>query len=106
MFSAATVWPRLLRTGAAMEISPSSSSWFSRHQPWLRVWRMLAHSASSLVCVSWVNWLRGQRSISACTCSSGNAPSSTRPSEVQNAGRREPTPRLVLMILWVCTRST
>ena len=84
---------------------PSSSSWFTRHQPCVRAWRMRSSKVGRSVAV-WAVWrCRGSVARRLCSSSSGRLASSTRPMDVQAAGRREPTPRLVCMILWVGTRS-
>ncbi|MDT4853790.1 hypothetical protein FQZ97_880680 [compost metagenome] len=106
MFSAATMRPCRFTMGAATEIRPSSSSWFTRHHCCLRAWATLAMSASMSVTVCLVSASRFEASSRARTSSSLKSASSRRPNEVQYAGSREPTPRLMRMIFCVGTRST
>lgn len=83
MLSAATMRPARSTIGAATEIRPSSSSWFTRHHCWRRACATLASSASMSVTVCLVSGSIAEASSRARTSSSGRSASSSRPSEVQ-----------------------
>jgi hypothetical protein len=79
---AAMTWPSASRIGAAIERSPSSSSWSTSAQPCPRILRSSRRSAVALVMVCPVSPRRLTDSRYSSSRSSGCAASSTRPMDV------------------------
>jgi hypothetical protein len=79
---AAMTWPSASRMGAAMDLSPSSSSWSTRAQPCDLIFRSSRRSAVALVMVCPVRPRRLADSRYWSSRASGCAASSTRPIEV------------------------
>ncbi len=105
MLIAAMTCPSASRMGAAMDRSPSSSSWSTSAQPWALILRSSRRSAVALVMVCPVRPRRLVDSRYSSSRSSGCAASITRPIDVAYAGNLVPTLIVTVMIRLVGTRA-